>query len=271
MYIMQPDELFIDTSTAAQQYMPYAVGSPVSMDYAELPQPSIPSFHPRYPLPPSNTRSYTLEGAITPVTPPSHVPLPTPPPAHAQRTFSPPPMGALLPPSQPAEASQPSTSTASSPPHVKLEPESSSVPPAAPAVQKRPRGRPRKNPPTAQPPSPAPAVDYPYPHFPDSASCSAPRPEDANMPPMSHPLTLAGGTPGSVGPMPGASGKTTATETANLPAGQAIFRLNMHKDGEEGAEGRETEKKKPIMACLFCRERKIACGPPAPGGPRRCK
>ncbi|KAI0356790.1 hypothetical protein OH77DRAFT_1360424, partial [Trametes cingulata] len=30
------------------------------------------------------------------------------------------------------------------------------------------------------------------------------------------------------------------------------------------------EKKKPIMACLFCRERKIACGPPPPGGPRRC-
>ncbi|KAI0767773.1 hypothetical protein C8Q74DRAFT_1204396, partial [Fomes fomentarius] len=40
--------------------------------------------------------------------------------------------------------------------------------------------------------------------------------------------------------------------------------------GEEGGEGKESEKKKPIMACLFCRERKIACGPPPPGGPQRC-
>ncbi|KAL6302296.1 hypothetical protein BKA93DRAFT_737140, partial [Sparassis latifolia] len=28
---------------------------------------------------------------------------------------------------------------------------------------------------------------------------------------------------------------------------------------------REPPKKKPVMACLFCRERKIACGPPVPG------
>ncbi|KAI0771299.1 hypothetical protein BD413DRAFT_447802, partial [Trametes elegans] len=35
-------------------------------------------------------------------------------------------------------------------------------------------------------------------------------------------------------------------------------------------EKREPEKKKPIMACLFCRERKIACGPPPAGGPQRC-
>lgn len=26
----------------------------------------------------------------------------------------------------------------------------------------------------------------------------------------------------------------------------------------------EPPKKKPIMACLFCRERKIGCGPPPP-------
>ncbi|KAI0319717.1 hypothetical protein OF83DRAFT_1054464, partial [Amylostereum chailletii] len=27
---------------------------------------------------------------------------------------------------------------------------------------------------------------------------------------------------------------------------------------------RRTVRKKPALACLFCRERKIACGPPAP-------
>ena len=59
-------------------------------------------------------------------------------------------------------------------------------------------------------------------------------------------------------------------------AGQAIFKLNMTVGGVggvdgEGGDGKEVEKKKPIMACLFCRERKIACGPPPPGGPQRCK
>ncbi|KAI0733335.1 hypothetical protein C8Q72DRAFT_747527, partial [Fomitopsis betulina] len=34
---------------------------------------------------------------------------------------------------------------------------------------------------------------------------------------------------------------------------------------------KEPIKKKPIMACLFCRERKIACGPPDPTSPeQRC-
>lgn len=273
MYTMQPEELYIDASSVQQEYLPYAVDSPMSMEYADLSQSPAPSWQPRYPLPPSsNTKSYTLEGAITPITAPTHTVFPTPPAINLQRASSPPPMGSLLPPA--------SSSL------VKIEPESLSIPAEAgpasapamvsvsPVVQKRPRGRPRKNPPFAQPPSPPPAVDYPFPHFPESASSSsAPRPEDALMPPMSHPLpTLSAGTPGSVGPMPGSSGKSSTSETATLPAGQAIFRLNMHKDGEgDGAEGRDTEKKKPIMACLFCRERKIACGPPPPGGPRRCK
>lgn len=274
MYTMQPEELYVDTSAVQQGYLPYAVDSPMSLEYTEPPQPSAPSWQPMYapPPPPSNTRSYTLEGAITPITPPQHVAFPTPPPVNVQRVASPPPMGSLLPPA--------SNSL------VKIEPESSPIPPEAgpsnppavvpilPVVQKRPRGRPRKNPPHAQPPSPPPTVDYPYPHFPEpSSSSSAPRPEDALMPPMSFPLpTVSAGTSGSDGPMSAFSGRTTTSETATLPAGQAIFRLNMHKDGEgDGAEGRETEKKKPIMACLFCRERKIACGPPPPGGPRRCK
>ena len=49
-----------------------------------------------------------------------------------------------------------------------------------------------------------------------------------------------------------------------------MFKLNMAL-GDGDADGKEPEKKKPIMACLFCRERKIACGPPPPGGPQRCK
>ncbi|KAI1788270.1 hypothetical protein LXA43DRAFT_838375, partial [Ganoderma leucocontextum] len=41
-----------------------------------------------------------------------------------------------------------------------------------------------------------------------------------------------------------------------------------------GSEGKEL-KKKPIMACLFCRERKVACRlfdvAPASGAPQGCK
>lgn len=166
MYTMQPEELYVDTSAVQQDYLPYAVESPMSLEYTEPPQPSAPSWQPMYapPPPPSNTRSYTLEGAITPITPPQHVAFPTPPPVNVQRVASPPPMGSLLPPA--------SNSL------VKIEPESSPIPPEAgpsnpptvvpilPVVQKRPRGRPRKNPPHAQPPSPPPTVDYPYPPLP---------------------------------------------------------------------------------------------------------
>ncbi|KAH9922158.1 hypothetical protein B0H21DRAFT_701552 [Amylocystis lapponica] len=47
--------------------------------------------------------------------------------------------------------------------------------------------------------------------------------------------------------------------------GQAIFKLTAANAVKEPA------KKKPVMACLFCRERKIACGPPVPGhADQRC-
>ena len=108
-----------------------------------------------------------------------------------------------------------------------------------PQVQKRPRGRPRKNP-QPRPASPPPVVDYPFPQFPQGAAAGQVIPQ----------------------PLPMPDGPT---------AGQAMFKLNMAVGSEEGAEGKEPEKKKPIMACLFCRERKIACGPPQPGGPQRCK
>lgn len=36
--------------------------------------------------------------------------------------------------------------------------------------------------------------------------------------------------------------------------------------------GRRVGGKKPTLACIFCRGRKIACGPPLPGGPEHsCK
>ncbi|KAI0325830.1 hypothetical protein GY45DRAFT_182734 [Cubamyces sp. BRFM 1775] len=249
-----------------------------------------------------------------------------------------------------------SAATSSNPQHPSI-PTSAPVPTPAPTsaqaqtrtqvapVQKRPRGRPRKNPPgaAARVSSPPPAVDYPFPHFPDShpASSSAssgsypgngsgrggsgPRSaggkgttgredleEAAILPPMSDPLpTLTVGTVGSTGPLPSSSttsvsshphtssgtsgGSGSSKAHGNVPpgltAGQGIFKLNVPNDAEsEGADGSgatgaggtgsrssaggkgvEGEKKKPIMACLFCRERKIACGPPPPGAPRRCK
>jgi len=46
---------------------------------------------------------------------------------------------------------------------------------------------------------------------------------------------------------------------AESKPGQAIFKLNTPP------EIKEKPKKKPILACLFCRERKIACGQPLPG------
>ncbi|EIW51386.1 uncharacterized protein TRAVEDRAFT_61644 [Trametes versicolor FP-101664 SS1] len=44
----------------------------------------------------------------------------------------------------------------------------------------------------------------------------------------------------------------------------------MHDSDGDRVKRRSPEKKESIMACLFCRDRKIACGPPPPGGPRRC-
>lgn len=58
----------------------------------------------------------------------------------------------------------------------------------------------------------------------------------------------------------------------NFPAGDAQTHSMLELPVEGGVPGQssfmldnaipEPPKKKPIMACLFCRERKIACGPP---------
>ncbi|KAI0658159.1 hypothetical protein C8Q70DRAFT_205350 [Cubamyces menziesii] len=106
----------------------------------------------------------------------------------------------------------------------------------------------------------------------------------------SHALTHHHTSSGTSGGGSGSS-KGHGNVPPGLTAGQGIFKLNVPNDAESelgadgsgaagaggagsrsgaGAKGAEGEKKKPIMACLFCRERKIACGPPPPGAPRRC-
>ena len=70
-------------------------------------------------------------------------------------------------------------------------------------------------------------------------------------------------------PEPSVVSRVQSREYADIPESPHDMPLLSGDEGEGGE--REPEKKKPIMACLFCRERKIACGPPPPGGPQRCK
>ncbi|KAI0666106.1 hypothetical protein C8Q78DRAFT_995083 [Trametes maxima] len=263
--------LFVDT-TAAMPYPNYVLDEVDAGGlYVDSPQSSpfsdthfVSSIHPVPLPPPSGSRSYTLEGAITPITPTPHAGLPAPNPHAAQRSPSPPPMAALLPPSPnvsrgPIPLPKPEPSP----------PPSTTIVPSRPVAQRRSRGRPRKNPSPTRAVSPPPVVDYPFPSFPDSPSTlPAVCTDDVAMPPMSYPVsTLTAGTAGATGSMSAPSGSAVP--------GQSMFRLTARREGEsEGSGGQPSEKKKekkePVMACLFCRERKIACGPPAPGGPRRC-
>lgn len=126
----------------------------------------------------------------------------------------------------------------------------------------KPRGRPRKrqNTDVSKATSPPRVVDYPFPKFDGSnqnitsglptpsfdAKRIAPKPsEPAHPPPVLSMDEI---------PIPDAESKP----------GQAIFKLN------SPPEVKEKPKKKPILACLFCRERKIACGQPLPGS-TKCK
>ncbi|TBU37657.1 hypothetical protein BD309DRAFT_1004808 [Dichomitus squalens] len=211
------------------------------------------------------TRSYTLEGAITPISPqPKPRALTSPAlPQVKRRTDSPPPMGSLRPPTPPlsrsssspspskssiasssgsgsAAAGQPSPPNDPAPSPVQQQQQQREAP------QKCPRGRPRKNPAPARAPSPPPVVGYPFPQFP----------------------TLLAGVL-----VPSASASTSAIPppalTMTIAAVQAMSKLYMAL-GDGDGEGKEPEKKKPVMACFFCRERKIMCRPPPPGGPQCC-
>lgn len=234
------DSMFMDFSTSALE----------AHAYYEV------SVHRRVPTPSVVTRSYTLEGAITPLSPElqQHLALAPSTPAARRETESPPRVGTVLPPtsllSHPSlsptsfrfpTASGPSALVQSSPPAVHL-----SL--AQQSFQKHPRGRPRKNRPPRRAGYVGLTVDYPFPQLTTPGSGGK----------------LAKGFDGAV---PSASTSLSPPPPTVMTVSQAMFQLNLAL-GDGDGKGPE---KKPIMACLFCRERKIACGPPVPGGPRRCK
>ncbi|KAI0640594.1 hypothetical protein C8Q79DRAFT_445608 [Trametes meyenii] len=241
------------------------VDSPQSSPFSETH--FVSSIHPVPLPPPAGSRSYTLEGAITPISPPPHAVLPIPTHPHsARRSSSPPPMAALLPPSPMVSRTSASAPTPRAEPSPLPEP----VPPR-PVPRKRSRARKNASPTRAS--SPPPVVDYPFPTFPDSPRTHNPSAvtDDVAMSPMSYPApTLTAGTAGATGPIP------RAAPSGSAVPGQNMFRLTARREGSSEDGGpqppeKKKEKKEPVMACLFCRERKIACGPPAPGEPRRCK
>lgn len=72
------------------------------------------------------------------------------------------------------------------------------------------------------------------------------------------------------------SGPSTKARTSSTKAADDIHSEPTGRPGESviklAVNVPREPKKKPIMACLFCRERKIACGHPAPADEdRRCK
>ncbi len=86
----------------------------------------------------------------------------------------------------------------------------------------------------SEPPTPSAPVNYPYP----DASCAA-----------SHSPIVVGD-------------EESAFEETR---GRSILKLDIPRAPKE-------PKKKPMMACLFCRDRKIVCGPPLPAQEdQRCK
>ncbi|OBZ76799.1 hypothetical protein A0H81_02966 [Grifola frondosa] len=211
-------------------------GSPIAP-----PSPIESSIHCEQPPPFQHNRSYTLAAAIAPLSPRS--PYPESIARHTaevspKREPSPPHMDYLRAPDE-----QPVPSTSSS----------LSAPPAPSVPARRPRGRPRKKPlPVCCSRRTARSVNYPYPQFPPLPTPSAP-------PPFPRGLQDA-----LTSHVPMSLDEVAMPDREDRP-GQAIFKLNA-----AGAP-KEPVKKKPIMACLFCRERKIACGPPVPGGPdQRC-
>lgn len=280
-----------------------------TVDEAELGR-----LHP--PLPPpriTSTTSYTLMGAVTPVTPVFHGPPPAlapappaavQPPAPAQAPVHLPAQGPIQPPTQtqpprqqpvqqqqrpvqqqqqrdprPAPrkrvvrpflrpltpppgvlerllASQPDPEPPRppTPPAVPREPAPPSVPAAAPQVPaaniaavpaKRPRGRPRKHP---VPPPPALTKEARY---------GYPKAEPGTTSTTERPAKLARTKSGAgAEEIPGQSTFHIADDPMPLEP-----KAEEGKDGAKEGEGKKAEKKKPVMACLFCRERKIACGP----------
>ena len=180
------------------------------------------------------TRSYTLEAAITP---PPEVPVPSAPCPKEDKKSEPQPQ-----PTSTQTRTQPSP--------------------------RAPRGRPRKN-------ASRHSESLSIPKYRTDTSTSPPHTLHSQTLP-SLPVSACSSMPH---PAPTLSMDEIPVPDAESKPGQAVFKLTPSSipgvtsglSGAGAAAGKEG-KKKPIMACLFCRERKIACGPPAPGSPNpRCK
>ncbi|KAJ3490032.1 hypothetical protein NLI96_g1697 [Meripilus lineatus] len=138
-------------------------------------------------------------------------------------------------------------------------------PPTEPAAPPRaPRGRPRKNANRHSESEPVPS--------PKSRPSMSRSPPTKSRPSHSVPPALSQSPVTVPSHPPTLSMDEIPVPDAESKPGQAVFKLTPSTipgvtsgiPGVGGATGKEG-KKKPIMACLFCRERKIACGPPAPG------
>ncbi|THG99702.1 hypothetical protein EW026_g2699 [Hermanssonia centrifuga] len=188
------------------------------------------------PLPYQISRCSTLADAMTPVTtqPPA---LPLPPPVISPASTRSPT------PSMPERHERPARSPKTKKFIAKLRPLSPAPTPDPNSQSGNRRGRPRKcdqerdlktQGSESEPPTPSTPVNYPYP----DVSCAA-----------SHSSIVIG----------------DETSDFEETRGQSIFKLDILGVPKE-------PKKKPIMACLFCRDRKISCGPPLPGQEdQRCK
>ncbi|KAH9835012.1 uncharacterized protein C8Q71DRAFT_136792 [Rhodofomes roseus] len=229
------------------------------------------------PRPIHNTRSYTLENAMIPVTPVKKSPEPPTPtvPSHRGR-----PIMDHLP--FPGDVTANATQTPASQ-TVQAVTAPSNVQPASPMSQKasgaqkassshgqpirRGRGRPKK-PPLPSRSSPPLPVNYPYPSFdapvqPPPAPGYDVRPQRRWMDSLTPPESSDAPADAHLQPQVSLD-EIPFPEGAEHP-GQQMFKLT-----SPGA-AKDPVKKKPIMACLFCRERKIACGPPVAGAAeQRC-
>ncbi|EMD36668.1 hypothetical protein CERSUDRAFT_114621 [Gelatoporia subvermispora B] len=189
--------------------------------------------HDRWPLP-QTSRSYTLADAMAeprPRTPQHRSPIPK------QEVLESPPMASLqLPATSRTPKPQP--------------------------LQPRPRGRPRKIEISVNKTRSDLPVAYPRPELlSDSTGSSASTSGLASCSPSHSPDTVI---PSVFGQVPMSLDEIPIADR-DIKPGQSIFKLNT------ASADKEPVKKKPIMACLFCRERKIACGPALPGNQdQRC-
>ncbi|KAI0071949.1 hypothetical protein K474DRAFT_1668426 [Panus rudis PR-1116 ss-1] len=201
----------------------------------------------------SNSRSYTLESAMTPVTPPTaqssshvsstdHTLSTSPAPALQLKEEQPRDNGLLSPSRRSADAASPTNSV--------------------PGVSTAKTGRHR------------PALSRVKTSSSDTSSSSSSSSRDSRLEssqsphaPLSSSSQLSLASIVATTPL-GGMDEIPIPESEAKP-GQAVFKLHTTTPLPVNDA---PPKKKPIMACLFCRERKICCGPPPPDSPGKpCK